>query len=150
MESTLSLTWQGHSAWWLIELSNAHLSRPTHSPFSMVPPKLKVGLSGLGRMGKRHALHFLNCTPRAELVAISTPDDAEIEWVREHLGPFGVTLYKSYGDMLRHDGLQAVVIASITSVHAEQATTAINANKHVLCEKPLSTSVEVVGNRVLS
>ncbi|KAL8648910.1 MAG: hypothetical protein Q9226_005795 [Calogaya cf. arnoldii] len=109
----------------------------------MAPPKLKVGLSGLGRMGKRHALHFLNRTPRAELVAISTPDDGEIEWARQHLEPFGVTLYKSYVDMLAYDGLQAVVIASITSVHADQAIKAIAADKHVLCEKPLSTSVEI-------
>ncbi|KAL8789181.1 MAG: hypothetical protein Q9213_001288 [Squamulea squamosa] len=109
----------------------------------MPPPRLKVGLSGLGRMGKRHALHFLNRTPRAKLVAISTPDDAEIDWAREHLEPYGVALYRSYEDMLRHDGLQAVVIVSITSVHAKQAIVAINANKHVLCEKPLSTSVEV-------
>ncbi|KAL8665773.1 MAG: hypothetical protein Q9168_007631, partial [Polycauliona sp. 1 TL-2023] len=109
----------------------------------MAPPKLKVGLSGLGRMGKRHALHFLNRTPRAELVAISTPDDTEIEWAKEHLEPFGVTLYKSYDDLLIHEGLQAVVIASITSVHADQAIKAIEADKHVLCEKPLSTSVEV-------
>ena len=96
-------------------------------------------------MGKRHALHFLNRTPRAELVAISTPDDAEIEWARQHLEPFGVTLYKSYEDLLAYDGLQAVVIASVTSVHADQAIKAIAADKHVLCEKPLSTSVEIVG-----
>ncbi|KAI4090106.1 MAG: hypothetical protein LQ339_008419 [Xanthoria mediterranea] len=94
-------------------------------------------------MGKRHALHFLNSTPRAELVAISTPDDAEIDWAKQHLEPFGVTLYKSYEDMLAQDGLQAVVIASITSVHADQAIKAMAADKHVLCEKPLSTSVEV-------
>ncbi|KAL8887481.1 MAG: hypothetical protein Q9215_004956 [Flavoplaca cf. flavocitrina] len=109
----------------------------------MAPPKLKVGLSGLGRMGKRHALHFLNRTPRAELIAISTPDDVEIEWAKQHLEPFGVTLYKSYEDLLAHNGLEAVVIASITKVHADQAIKAIAADKHVLCEKPLSTSVEM-------
>ncbi|KAL8830238.1 MAG: hypothetical protein Q9170_005821 [Blastenia crenularia] len=109
----------------------------------MAPPILSVGIAGLGRMGKRHALHFLNRTPRAELVAASTPDDAEIAWAREQLEPYGVKLYKSYEEMLEQDGLQAVVIASVTSVHADQAIKAINANKHVLCEKPLSTDVEI-------
>ncbi|KAI4256120.1 MAG: hypothetical protein LQ352_002227 [Teloschistes flavicans] len=109
----------------------------------MPPPKLKVGLAGLGRMGKRHAMHFLNRTPRAELVAASTPDTTELGWARERLEPWGVTPYRSYEQMLNHPGLQAVVVASATSVHADQAIKAMTAHKHVLCEKPLSTSVEV-------
>jgi myo-inositol 2-dehydrogenase/D-chiro-inositol 1-dehydrogenase len=95
-------------------------------------------------MGKRHALNFLERTPRAQLVAASSPDDAELEWAKVHLAPFGVKLYKNYDDMLKHEGLEAVVVASATAVHAEQAIKAIDANKHVLCEKPLSTSVEIV------
>lgn len=95
-------------------------------------------------MGKRHALHFLNRNPRAELVAASTPDDAEIQWAKLHLDPYGVRLYKDYDEILQQECLQAVVIASVTTVHAEQAIKAIDANKHVLCEKLLSTSVEIV------
>lgn len=77
-------------------------------------------------------------------MAASTPDETERLWAREHLEPFGVRLYDNYDEMLKHEGLQAVVIASVTTVHAEQAIKAIKANLHVLCEKPLSTSVEVV------
>ncbi|KAE8380704.1 hypothetical protein BDV26DRAFT_290142 [Aspergillus bertholletiae] len=109
----------------------------------MAATKLKIGCAGLGRMGKRHALNFLQRTPRAELVAASSPDDTELEWAKVHLEPYGVRLYKNYDDMLRHEGLEAVVVASATAVHAEQAIKAIDAEKHVLCEKPLSTSVEV-------
>jgi myo-inositol 2-dehydrogenase/D-chiro-inositol 1-dehydrogenase len=110
----------------------------------MAPKKLKIACAGLGRMGKRHALHFLNRTPRAELVAASTPDDTEIQWAKQHLEPFGVRLYKDYDEMLKQEGLEAVVIASVTTVHADQAIKAIEVNLHVLCEKPLSTSVEIV------
>ncbi|KAJ9211820.1 hypothetical protein DTO166G4_6593 [Paecilomyces variotii] len=109
----------------------------------MAPTKLRVGCAGLGRMGKRHALHFLERTPRAELVAASSPDDEELKWAKVHLEPFGVKLYKNYDDMLKHEGLEAVVVASATAVHAEQAIKAIEAEKHVLCEKPLSTNVEI-------
>ena len=94
---------------------------------------MKIGCAGLGRMGKRHALNFLERTPRAELVAASSPDPAELEWAKTHLEPFGVRLYKDYDEMLKHEGLQAVVVASATAVHAEQAIKAINADKHVLC-----------------
>jgi len=108
--------------------------------------RLRIGCAGLGRMGKRHAVNFLERTPRAGLVAASSPDPVELEWAKQHLEPYGVHLYQDYDEMLKHEGLQAVVIASATIVHADQAIKAINADKHVLCEKPLSTSVEVVCN----
>jgi myo-inositol 2-dehydrogenase/D-chiro-inositol 1-dehydrogenase len=111
---------------------------------------MKIGCAGLGRMGKRHALNFLERTPRAELVAASSPDPAELEWAKTHLEPFGVRLYQNYDDMLKQEGLEAVVVASATAVHAEQAIKAINADKHVLCEKPLSTSAEVVSVHIWS
>jgi myo-inositol 2-dehydrogenase/D-chiro-inositol 1-dehydrogenase len=110
----------------------------------MTPQRLKIGCAGLGRMGKRHALNFLNRTPRAELVAASTPDPMEYQWGKLNLEPYGVTIYQSYEDMLNHPGLQAVVIASVTAVHADQAIKAIEADKHVLCEKPLSISADDV------
>ncbi|KAJ9649439.1 hypothetical protein H2201_004976 [Coniosporium apollinis] len=109
----------------------------------MVQRKLQVAVSGLGRMGARHALHFLNLTPRAELVAAFTPDPKEVAWGRQHLEPSGCTIYTDYDEMLKHPGLEAVVVATATTVHAEQAIKAIKADLHVLCEKPLSTSVEM-------
>lgn len=94
-------------------------------------------------MGARHALNFLNRTPRAELVAAFTPDEKEAAWARTNLE--GVKIYSNYDEMLKHPGLEAVIVATVTTVHAEQAIKAITADKHVLCEKPLSTSVEIVG-----
>ena len=105
--------------------------------------KLKVAVSGLGRMGARHALHFLERTPRAELVAACDPDPEAYAWGQEKLAPFGTKIYSNYEEMLVHEGLEAVVIACITVEHAAQAIRAIGLNLHVLCEKPLSTSVEV-------
>ncbi|KAG8531317.1 uncharacterized protein KY384_002946 [Bacidia gigantensis] len=112
----------------------------------MPVPTLSIGLAGLGRMGKRHAEHFLHKIPRSTLVAISTPDADERAWAQERYGPYDIAIYAEYEDMLRHPGLQAVVIASATVVHAEQVAKAIEregGGVHVLCEKPLSLSVEV-------
>lgn len=114
----------------------------------MPPTKLKIGVAGLGRMGKRHALNFFQSVPRAELVAVSTPDAEEREWAKEHLAPSGVAVYENHDDMLKHSGLEAVCIASATAVHAAQAIAAIEAGKHVLCEKPLATSAEVVSTQI--
>jgi myo-inositol 2-dehydrogenase / D-chiro-inositol 1-dehydrogenase len=112
----------------------------------MAPPKLQIAAAGLGRMGKRHAINFLNRAPRAELVAAFTPDPAEYQWAQLHLEPYGVTLYEDYDTMIEQPGLQAVVIGTATSVHAEEAIKAMEKNLHVLCEKPLSTNIEIVSN----
>lgn len=101
-------------------------------------------------MGARHALHFLDRTPRAELVAAFSPDPKEIAWARTRLEPFGVKLYTDYDEMLAHEGLEAVVIGTVTTMHAEHAIKAINKDLHVLCEKPLSTTVEIVSLDILS
>ncbi|UPX17928.1 uncharacterized protein EKO05_0008254 [Ascochyta rabiei] len=93
-------------------------------------------------MGARHALNFLDSVPRAELVAAFSPAK-ELEWAKTHLEPFGVTLYDDYKKMLEHNDLEAVCIGTVTSVHAEESIQAIDKNLHVLCEKPLSTSVKV-------
>ena len=112
----------------------------------MAPRKLKIACAGLGRMGARHALNFLNRTPRADLVAAFTPDQKEIDWANVHLVPHGVKIYTNYDEMLQHPGLEAVIIATVTTAHAEEAIKAIEADKHVLCEKPLSTSIEIVSS----
>lgn len=105
--------------------------------------KLRIAVSGLGRMGSRHALHLLESTPRAQLVAVCDPDPNCQAWAERQLGLLGVKIYADFDEMLECENLEAVVIATITTVHAEQAIKAINADKHVLCEKPLSTSVDV-------
>ncbi|KAK5520314.1 hypothetical protein LTR21_002005 [Exophiala xenobiotica] len=109
----------------------------------MPGPKLKVAIAGLGRMGARHAHHFYALTPRADLVAASSPEPLELTWAEKNLE--GVRTYLDYDEMLDREcanGLQAVIIASATAVHAEQAIKAIKRGLHVLCEKPLSTGVE--------
>lgn len=110
----------------------------------MAVKKLKIAAAGLGRMGKRHAINFLHRVPRAELVAAFTPDETELAWAKENLEPYGVTLYSDYDKMIEQAGLEAVVIATVTSVHAEEALKAMEKNLHVLCEKPLSISLDKV------
>jgi len=105
--------------------------------------KLKVAVSGLGRMGARHAINYLERTPRAKLVAVCDPSPTAIEWAKTRLETSGVTLYTSFDEMMAHPGIEAVIIAGITTEHAPQSIAAIKAGKHVLCEKPLSTDVDI-------
>ncbi|KAL4912394.1 hypothetical protein BDW62DRAFT_216326 [Aspergillus aurantiobrunneus] len=104
-------------------------SLPASSLIPISPQKLCVGIAGLGRMGKRHATNFHSFTPRAQVIAASTPHEEEGKWAAENLE--GVTIYNDYDEMLEKEDLQANVVASVT------------AGYHVLCEKPLSIDVQV-------
>lgn len=110
----------------------------------MAPKRLQVGIVGLGRMGRRHATNFLERTFRADVVAAWAFDEREAEWGYQQLQPHGATIYTDYDKFLQHAGLEAVVIATVAGAHAEQALKAIEQEKHVLCEKPLSISAEIV------
>ncbi|KAF2452583.1 putative oxidoreductase [Lineolata rhizophorae] len=108
----------------------------------MSSPKLQVAVAGLGRMGMRHARHFATLTPKADLIAVTSPVQAELDAAKAEFG--NVRTYLDYDQMLQQEPtLQAVVVASATVVHADQAINAIQRGLHVLCEKPLSTSPEI-------
>jgi myo-inositol 2-dehydrogenase/D-chiro-inositol 1-dehydrogenase len=97
---------------------------------------VRIGIVGLGRMGRRHAENLAQRVPGAELVAACSPAADETAWAREALG-VGAG-YTEYAKLLAHPGLDAVFLATPTLVHADQIVSALEAGKHVFCEKPLA------------
>ncbi|GKZ37783.1 hypothetical protein AbraIFM66950_009541 [Aspergillus brasiliensis] len=57
------------------------------------------------------------------------------------LPPHGVQIYASFEETITVKDLEAVVIASSTALHVPQTLAALDRGLHVLCEKPISTSV---------
>jgi myo-inositol 2-dehydrogenase/D-chiro-inositol 1-dehydrogenase len=97
---------------------------------------LRIGLAGLGRLGRRYAENLASTVPRASLDAVCSPLVEEIAWARDTLGV--ARGYASYADMLADPALDAVFLVTPTAMHAEQIEQALAAGKHVFCEKPLS------------
>ncbi|MEO7851263.1 MAG: Gfo/Idh/MocA family oxidoreductase [Rubrivivax sp.] len=102
---------------------------------------LRIGIAGLGRMGQRHAEQLALRTRGARLVAACSPNIDEHGWARAQLGIGTGALYADYAAMLRDPQVQAVVIATPTTLHAEQTIAALQAGKHVFVEKPLALDV---------
>lgn len=74
---------------------------------------------------------------------MSSPVQAELDAAKAEFSH--VRTYLDYDEMLKAETtLQAVVVSSATTVHAKQAIQAMEQGLHVLCEKPLSTNVEIV------
>lgn len=109
-----------------------------------VSPKLKVGVVGLGRMGRRHAFNVLHRVPQTTLVCACSPAEADQIWADDFLTPHGVRVTTTFEEMLETPGLDAVIIASATFLHTTQTATALKKGLHVLCEKPVCKTLKEV------
>ena len=105
----------------------------------MTNPRLRIGIVGLGRMGRRHAENLAHRIAESELVAACSPVADELEWATRELGV--AQTYTEYGAMLARAEIDAVFIVSPTTLHAPQIVDALRARKHVFSEKPLSLEV---------
>jgi myo-inositol 2-dehydrogenase / D-chiro-inositol 1-dehydrogenase len=100
---------------------------------------LRIGIAGLGRMGRRHAEQFARHTHGAALLAACSPLADERAWARDVLGVPRVV--ERFEDLLADPQLDAIAISTPTTLHAEQTIAALEAGKHVFCEKPLALDV---------
>ena len=99
------------------------------------PAKLRVGIAGLGRLGKRHASQLAWRIRDCELVAACSPVPDELDWARHE---FGVQTHAGLEAMLADPAIDAIVLVTPTSLHADQTIAALQAGKHVFVEKPLA------------
>ena len=100
------------------------------------PAPVRIGIVGVGRMGRRHAENLALRVPGAALVAACSPIGEELDWARDALGV--TSLHKDYDSLLRAPGIDAVFLVTPNTLHPGQIIAALKAGKHVFCEKPLS------------
>jgi UDP-N-acetylglucosamine 3-dehydrogenase len=99
-------------------------------------PRLRVGLAGLGSMGRNH-LRNLQAREDVALVAIADPSvEAMASAAMTDARPYADPL-----DMIEDGGLDAIIVAAPTTLHHQIALAAIERGVPVLVEKPLATTV---------
>lgn len=101
--------------------------------------KLKIGLIGCGRLGKKYAEIIHHEIKNAVLLAVSSIVEEELDYAQNVLGIKQV--YQDYHQMLALNELDAVFILSSTDAHARQFIDSLEAGFHVFCEKPLALNV---------
>jgi predicted dehydrogenase len=116
--------------------------------------KVKVGIIGLGFMGTTH-LGIYKSNPKAEVVAIADVNPAkrkgDISSVIGNIGggdnskPLDLSGIKTYADgmaLINDPNVEMVDICLPTYLHRKYAVAALQAGKHVFCEKPLGRNVK--------
>jgi predicted dehydrogenase len=108
-------------------------------------PALGVGMVGYSFMGRAHsqawrtAPHVFDLPLAPRMVAIAGRSAEGVEAARAELGwDAGVT---DWHELLERDDVGLIDICTPGDSHAEIAIAALDAGKHVLCEKPLATGV---------
>jgi len=100
--------------------------------------ELGVAVIGLG-IGRRHIQAYRNI-PGVEVVAITDVDEEALKKTQQEYGvPFAFTDYR---EAIYRDDVDVVSICTPDRLHVEQSLFALEAGKHVLCEKPMATSLE--------
>ena len=104
---------------------------------------LKIGIIGAGRIGKVHLESISYHVKNATVTAMADPFmNEETEKLIRSYGVSKVT--KDYKDILNDKDIDAGLVCSSTDTHAAISIEAINAGKHVFCEKPVDHSIEKI------
>ncbi len=109
---------------------------------------VRVGIAGVGFMGWIHWLAWQKVAD-AEVVAICSRDEAKRrgDWTTiqgnfgppgQHVDLSGVSVYENYADLVADDSVDLVDICLPPNLHCQQTIDALDAGRHVLCEKPMA------------
>jgi predicted dehydrogenase len=100
--------------------------------------KLRVALVGMGRIGRVH-LQALSGVANADVIGVY---DVDAQLARERADAAEVErVYASWQEVLGDPDVQCVGVLLPHDLHEQYATEALEAGKHVVCEKPLAPTL---------
>ena len=100
--------------------------------------EVRIGILGAARIAERALLEPARAVPSVTVAAIATREAARAEsFALQHGLPVA---HASYELLLADPGIDAVYIPLPNSMHAPWTLRAIDAGKHVLCEKPFASN----------
>ncbi|MEU2283773.1 Gfo/Idh/MocA family oxidoreductase [Streptomyces sp. NPDC013178] len=100
---------------------------------------VRIGVLGCADIAVRRMLPAFTASPDVEVAAVASRDLSRAE---EVAGRFGCRAVQGYAELLDADDVQAVYVPLPAALHAPWVEAALNAGKHVLAEKPLTTDPE--------
>ena len=103
--------------------------------------RVQMGCVGLGGMGRWNTHRFSEI---ADIVALCDLDSVRLDAAanHDHIGRLQPEKFKDYRRMLDRKDIDAVCIGTPDHWHVKIAIEALQAGKHVFCEKPLTLTVE--------
>ena len=100
--------------------------------------KVNIAATSFGHFHGYSYARAVKELPNANLVAVSDDDAGRAKEAGQR---YGVPHFLDYHDVLRRDDVDAVIITSENTKHAQMAIDAAEAGKDILCEKPMATTL---------
>ncbi|MBK0003570.1 Gfo/Idh/MocA family protein [Erwinia sp. S38] len=100
---------------------------------------VKIGLIGLGMIGRDHLQRFNNVITGAQVTAVCDINRAAADAVAAE---YHATAFYDADELINSDQVDAIFICSIGPVHKAQILSAFKAGKPVFCEKPLTPTAD--------
>ncbi|MGW0702191.1 Gfo/Idh/MocA family protein [Streptomyces sp. NPDC002867] len=104
---------------------------------------VRIGVIGCADIAVRRMLPAFEAGPHTEIVAVASRSPQKAERVAER---YGARAVRGYADLLDLKEVDAVYVPLPASLHGPWAEAALRAGKHVLAEKPLTTSAARTGH----
>ncbi len=96
--------------------------------------KIKVGVVGTGFIGPAH-VEALRRLPNVEVAALC---EVNIDLARQKAEQMGIERPYTFEDLLKQEDISCIHICTPNFLHYSQSKAALEAGKHVVCEKPLA------------
>src|SRR5262245_59344765 len=102
----------------------------------MAMAKIRIGLAGCGFVSELHMYAYRRVYGvDVEVKAVAARGDHVVEFARRHQIP---TTYRSFGDLIADGDIDVIDICTPPNLHAAMIVEAMQAGKHVICEKPFT------------
>jgi len=106
----------------------------------MINDNIQIALIGAGGMGQGDA-HYATSLPGVKMVAVCDIYDGRLERCREKWGKDLFTT-RDYREVLARQDIDSIIIGTPDHWHSRISIDAMNAGKHVYCEKPMVHSLD--------
>ena len=104
--------------------------------------KLKVGIIGCGAIAVEKHLKSLQKISQVEVAALCNRNIEKAKSVAKEFGTADAKVYSDYRELLMDESLDVVHVCTPNVSHAEITIAALEAGKHVMCEKPMAKTSE--------
>ena len=100
--------------------------------------KVRIGVIGCGGIANTKHMPAEKRNPAAELVAFCDVIEERALKAREDFGTPECAVYTDYRQLLQDKSIDAVLVLTPNNAHCRITVDALDAGKHVLCEKPMA------------